>query len=238
MMLRIAKFVVPIGVLLLAIADSHADKDCKQCETAWSECEQCPIAKAMDSLPKLLYKIGDEMTSSPVEAGRMARKTKHKIEFAVADRVFADESAAFNALVDTTEKFVSDFAQPQKCEVSGKTQVAGKSLCCDEAAAEVARLAKKAMDDVKVTYLVGEESVCCPDAAQALAKKSGEKVIPVVAGQKCGGCGTTTRLNIARAKYRAAMKALFAADQKNSERNTDNVSAKPTDDKVTNASAS
>ena len=65
--------------------------------------------------------------------------------------------------------------------------VAGKKLCCDAAAGEVVGLVKKAMDDVKVTYRVGKESVCCPDAAEALAKKTGEKVVQLVAGQQCGG---------------------------------------------------
>ena len=218
---------------------SHVvDKDCKQCEAACSECQQCPVAKAMDALPKLVYRIGDETTTSPVQAGRIARKTKHKVKFAVQDKVFQEETEAFAALVDMTEKFVGDFAKPQKCDVSGSTIVAGKSLCCEVAAGQVANLVKKAMDDVKVTYLVGKESVCCPDAAKALAKKSGEKVVQLVAGQKCGGCSTTTRLNLARAKYKAAVEALLAADKKNSESSADGTSATDTDNKITEVSAS
>ena len=84
------------------------------------------------------------------------------------------------------------------------------------------------MDEVKVTYLVGKESVCCPDAAMALAKKSGEKVVQLVAGQKCGGCSSTTRLNLAHAKFKAAVEALLAADKKNSESGADGTSANDT----------
>ena len=85
----------------------------------------------MEALPKLVYRIGDETTTSPVQAGRISGKTKHKIEFVVVDKVFHEETEAFAALVDTTEKFVGDFAKPHKCDVSGSTIVAGKSLCCD-----------------------------------------------------------------------------------------------------------
>ena len=252
-MLRLAKFVVPICVVLVAIAASQAGKDskenqtakesqaagkdCKQCDTVCLECQQCPVAKAMDALPQLVYRIGDETTTSPVQAGRIAGKTKHKIEFVVADKVFNEETKAFAALVETTEKFVGDFAKPHKCDVSGTTTVAGKSLRCDVAAGEVATLVKKAMDDVKVTYLVGEETVCCADTAKALAEESGEKVVQLVAGQKCGGCSTTTRLNLARAKYKAAIEALLAVDKKNSENSADGTSTNDADNTVTAVNA-
>lgn len=222
-MLRIAMLAVPACIVSVAIAASHpgednkeskaADKNCQQCDAACSACQQCPVEKAMDALPKLVYRIGDETTTSPIQAGRISGKKKQKVEFVVGGEVFPNEPAAFAALVDTTEKFVGDFAKPKTCNESGNTIVAGKTLCCDVAAGEVADLVKKAMDEVKVTYLVGKESVCCPDAAKALAKKSGEKVVQLVAGQKCGGCSTTTRLNLARAKYKAAIEALLAADK-------------------------
>lgn len=234
-MLKLAKFVLPVGVLLIGIAVSFADKDSKEskvsktdavackgdkCEVACSDC-QGPVAKAMDALPKLVYRIGEETTTSPIQAGRIATKTKHKIEFVVGEKVFKEESVAFVALVDTTEKFVGDFAKPQECKVSGQTLVAGKSVCCEVAAGQVASLVKTAMDDVKITYKVGKETVCCPDAAQALAKKSGEKVVKMVAGQRCGGCSSTTRLSLARAKYKAAIEALLAADKNESGDNSE-----------------
>ena len=223
-MLKAAKFLVPVATVFVAIAVSQAEKsndaktvaatDCQKCEATCSDCASCPLTKAMEALPKLVYKIGDETTTSPVQAGRISRKTKHKVEFAVLDKVFQNETEAFAALVDMTEKHVADFAKPKKCETSGKTFVAGKSLCCDVAANEVTTLVKKAMDTVKVTYMVGKTSVCCPDEAKLLAKKSGDKVIQCIAGQKCGGCGTTNRLTLARAKYKAAIEALLAAEKK------------------------
>ena len=73
------------------------------------------------------------------------------------------------------------------------------------------------MDDVKVTYLVGKESVCCPDAAKALAAKTGETIVPCLGDQK-SGCGSTNRLNIARAKYKAAITAIVATEKKATEK--------------------
>ena len=243
-MLRTAKLLVPLSVLLIAIGVTYAEKEskekqvaavksCEQCEATCAECQQCPVSKAMEALPKLVYKIGDETTTSPIQAGRLAQKTKKKVKFVVLDKVFQEETEAFAELVDTTEKFVSEFAKPRQCDASGDTIVAGKSFCCEVAAGEVVTLVKKAMDDVKVTYQVGKESVCCPDAAKELAKQSGEKVVKLVAGKNCGGCSSTTRLSLAHAKYKAAVEALLAADKKQAEDSGDE-----TKETVTKVSAS
>lgn len=226
-MLKLMKVAIPVGLVLLAFSAVQAEEVAKadkaactgkECSTACSSCQQCPIAKAMDALPKLMYRVGEDSTTCPIEAGRMAQKSSKSVEYVVMKKVYDDEPKAFAAMVDMTEKYVADFAKPHKCDVSGKTLVAGKSLCCDVAAGEVAALVKKAMDGVQVTYMVGKQSVCCPDAAKAMAKKSGEKVVQMVAGKACGGCGTTTRLAVAHAKYKAAIEALLAADKTNEEK--------------------
>lgn len=219
-MLSVTRIVLSVCAVLAATATLSAGEVCEK--EACSECQQCPVGKAMDELPKLVYRIGDETTTSPVEAGRIATRLKQKVKFTVGEKVFGDEPEAFAAMVDATEKMVANFAKPQKCEASGQTLVAGKSLCCDESAGQLAKLVKTAMDEVKVTYQVGGESVCCPDAAKTLAKESGKKVIQLVAGQKCGGCGTTTRLAVARAKYKAAIEALLAADETSKTKDADN----------------
>lgn len=221
MMLKLARSMSLLCVVFALSTNLPAGEDCKDCLAskdcaACQDCKDCPIAKAMEKLPKLVYKIGDEATDCPVEAGKLARQQEAKIKFAVAEKVFDVETEAYAALIETTEKFVADFAKPRTCEVSGNTSVAGKELCCKDAAGELAALVKKAMDDVKVTYLVGKESVCCPDAAKALAEKTGEKVVQCVGDQK-SGCGSSNRLNLAHAKYRAAIAAIVAAEKKNTE---------------------
>jgi hypothetical protein len=179
--------------------------------------EECPVSTALDRLPKLTYKVGDETTCCSETAAKLAAEKDVAIQFVVADKTFECENEANLALVEATEKFVAAFATPCKCEASGHVAVAGKEVCCDAAAAEVAKLAKKAMDDVKLTYLVGEESVCCPDAAKTLAANTGKPVILCVGTDKTP-CEITARLNLARAKYLAAVQALAAHEQQAEEK--------------------
>ena len=48
------------------------------------------------------------------------------MKFIVAEQVYEDKAEAMAALADEAEKFVADFAAPQKCEVSGTTTIAGQ----------------------------------------------------------------------------------------------------------------
>ena len=178
----------------------------------------CAITKAMAGLPTFVYKVGDKTTDCPVEAGRMARKTDQQVKYVGAGKEFPVEADAFAYTVEQTEKMVAKFAEPSKCKVSGQISVAGKKVCCDVAAGEIAAIAKKAMDTVQVTYLVGKTSVCCPDKAKALAAKSGEKVVQCVGETKLGGCGLSKRLTVARAKYKAALEAIAATEKKDTEK--------------------
>lgn len=193
------------------VGSALAGETCK--EACQDSCKGCVSAKAIADLPKLEYKIGDQTTDNPAEAAKIARKLDKKIKFVGAGKEFAVESEAFAYTVAETEKYVATFAEPKKCNVSGETTVAGKKVCCDVAAGEVAALAKKAMDSVQVTYLVGKTSVCCPNEAKAIAKKTGEKVVQCVGNEK-SGCGLTTRLRLAQARYVAIVEAIAASDKK------------------------
>jgi hypothetical protein len=69
---------------------------------------------------------------------------------------------------------------------------------------------QKAMKKVKMTYVVGEKECHCPLQAQALAKEAGqEKQFLVDEEKTC--CEMTARLNLARAKYKAAVTAMLQA---------------------------
>lgn len=197
-----------VAFLGTAQAEEAAKKACEGCTASCS--------KTLAGLPTFVYKIGDATTDCPAEAAKISRKSKKKIQFIGAGKEFAVESEAFAYTVAETEKFVAAFAEPKKCSVSGETTVAGKKVCCDVAASQVATLAKKAMDSVKVTYLVGKTSVCCPTEAKALAEKTGEKVVQCVGSEK-SGCGLTTRLRLAQAKYKAILEAIAASEKKSSE---------------------
>ena len=141
----------------------------------------------------------------------MAKKHDKPVQFVVGEATFDDETKAYVSLVETTEKFVNEFATPKTCSVSGTTTVAGKSCGCSVEAGKRAELVKKAMEDVKMTFKVGTESTCCNDSAKALAKKSGEE-IKFVVNEKEICCNYQARLELAKAKYAAAVKALAATE--------------------------
>jgi hypothetical protein len=173
----------------------------------------CPIALAMEQLPKMSFAVGDKKMCCPKAAGAVAEKSGAKIQFVVADKSFAKESDAKLALVEATEKFVVAFAKPKKCSVSGTVTVAGKKLNCEVKAGKTAKIAEAAMSKVKFAYLVGDKKCGCPVEAKKIAKESGEKTLYVVGAEKTG-CAVTARLNLARAKYKAAVEALVQADVK------------------------
>jgi len=64
------------------------------------------------------------------------------------------------------------------------------------------------MDAVKVSFVVGDKTCHCPNEAKTLAKASGAKRLFVVGDEKTSCELTSRRLNLARAKYRAAVQAL------------------------------
>lgn len=210
-----------MSVLLLFVVGSIAHADCDKCEksanssavTADATCEggTCPITKAMEALPKMSYAVGDDQFCCPTAAGEMAKQTGGHIHYVVAEKQFDSKAEAQMALVEATEKFVADFAEPHTCPNSGKVTVAGEPQHCMFEAGALAKKMNAAMDEVKMTYLVGETTCSCPMKAGALAKEQGaEKQFVVGDTKTC--CEHTARLNLARAKYKAAVKVL--ADSK------------------------
>jgi hypothetical protein len=157
--------------------------------------------------------VGDEKTCCPKSAGQLAKESDQPIHFVVGEKSFEKESAAKLALLKETEQFVSAFAKPQVCQVSHTTTVAGKSHSCSVAAGRTADLVKSAMEKVKMTYLVGEKECHCPIEAKQVAETTGKATLFVVAREKTP-CNVTARLNLARAKYKAAVEALVQAEAK------------------------
>ena len=144
-------------------------------------CSECPVAKAMANLPQMNY--------------------------VVAGKTYDCKQKAFTALVENTESYVAKFTTPSKCATSGKTTIAGESCGCPVDAGKKTELVSAAIKDMKMTYKVGKESTCCSKSAGEMVKKSGEKMVYVVAGEETC-CEMTARLNLAKAKYAAAVKAI------------------------------
>ena len=186
-----------------------AKSDCKsECQ---SKCGDCPVSQAVAALPKITFAVGGERTCCNEAAAELAKKHNADVKFVVADKEYCCENEAKVALVAATKKFVADFAEPKKCDVSGTTTIAGKQLSCCNSAAKTAKIVKAAMDKVEMSYLVGEKECHCPVEATAVAKESGKPTIFVVANEKTE-CKVTAELELARQKYIAAVKALAEAD--------------------------
>ena len=179
---------------------------------AEGECEGCPIAAAMEQLPKMTFAVGEEKTCCAESAAKLAKESGGHIHYVVGEKEFHAKADAHLALVEATEEYVTAFAEPHTCSKSGQVTLAGQTQHCERSAGKMAEVMKAAMNDVKFTYVVGEEECDCPMKASHLAKESGlEKQF--VVGEEATCCEQTARLNLARAKFKAAVTAMAKAQQ-------------------------
>ncbi len=202
-----------VAGLSIAVAEEAAkkcEKECKVTKAKASDCESCPLAKAMDALPKISYVIAGEASACAKSATTAAEAGK-EVKYVVAGKELCCPTAAKDAHVEAVEKFVASFASTHACEGSGKTFVGNKGYECQQHASNVATVAKKAMEGVKTVHLVGDKEFCCPNAAKEAAEKSKGQVTYVVADEKTQ-CARTNRMNVAIAKYKAAVQAIAKAE--------------------------
>ncbi len=176
---------------------------------------ECPISAAMASLPKMSYKIGEESTCCSQSAQALAEKHGAPIQFVVAETSYTDKMKAMTALVEQTEAALVAYTTPCVCEKSGTTTIAGEKCSCPMTAAKHTELVKAAVESVSLSYVVGEEACSCPMKAKELAAGGAEMKYVVGGEETC--CELTARLNVARAKYKAAVEALNKAQAATSE---------------------
>jgi hypothetical protein len=188
------------GGFIIAGDEGQCDAKCA------TECKSCPVTEGMAKLPQLVYKVGDELACCENSAKSMAQSAGKPVNYVVGKESFECPTQAFTSLVEQTEKYVSAYATPKTCSVSGKTAVAGTEMTCPVAAGDVAAKVKKAMDSVAISYKVGDKTCSCPVEAKSIAEASKAKTIYVVENQETE-CEMTARLNVARAKYKAALMA-------------------------------
>ncbi|NLY02793.1 MAG: hypothetical protein GXY83_42615 [Rhodopirellula sp.] len=195
-------------------AAASSGGSCSAATCAAAQCgtnKGCPVAAAMERLPKLSYAVGQKSTCCPKEAAKLAKESGGHIHFVVAGKEYDSKPEAQTALIEATEKFVDSFTKPHKCSKSGKLTLAGAVQNCDKSAAQTAERMQQAMAKVKLTYAVGEKECGCPVRAAELAKETGKEKLFVV-GEEKTGCEKTARLNLARAKFRAAVEAMVQAE--------------------------
>ena len=186
-------------------------EDCKCDGEKAGDCSTCKTADAMKELPTMTYKVGTEATCCADSAAKMAEESKAPIVYVVGTEEFETKDAAFVSLVEQTEAKVDEFVKPCKCEVSGTTTIAGEKCSCPIQAGETAEKVAAAVEQVKISYKVGEKSACCSASAKAMAESSGEELKYVVDGEE-SCCSMTARLAAARAKYKAAIDAVASKD--------------------------
>jgi hypothetical protein len=167
----------------------------------------CPVAVAMEKLPKMTYAVASEKVCCAEMADNLAAEHNAPVRYVVADQEYQCKQAAMAALVEQTESFVAAFTSTRRCEASGTVFVAGTSTSCQVQAEQRATAVKSAVEKVTMCYSVGGEQATCPNDAEAKAK---EKNVPVeyVVGDQKTNCHMTARLNLARAKYQAAVSAV------------------------------
>ena len=191
------------GTLTL-IGSNDASKASATCPTDGTSCS---VTAGLEKLPKLAYMVGEESICCSELAKAKAKETGAKLVYLVGTQKFDNETAAFAGLVDQTEKFVEQFATPHECKVSGSISIAGQECDCSVMAGEIAQKVKQAMDTVAVSYKVGDKVCSCPVEAKANATSSGLKLLFVVNKEETE-CEQTSRLNLAKAKYQAALIAM------------------------------
>ena len=128
--------VASLSVAFAEEAAKKCEKECKVAATA-SECASCPLAKAMDALPKISYIIAGEASACAKSATAAAEGGK-EVKYIVAGKELCCPTAAKDAQVEATEKFVASFASIHACEASGKTFVGNKGYECSQHASTIA----------------------------------------------------------------------------------------------------
>lgn len=199
--------------------DGDCCKECKtecvkQCETACGtkpgDCQsQCPVAVALQRLPKMTYAVGEAKTCCSEAAKELAEQHNAPIHYVVAEKTYECCKSAKAALVEQTERFVNDFVAVRNCPASGTTFACGKSTSCSAEAQQWTSTIGQAVDKVKMCYVVDGQQTSCSASAEALAQQKDAPVEYVVGDQKTT-CALSARLELARAKYKSVVQALAA----------------------------
>ncbi|MEL6896754.1 MAG: hypothetical protein AAFP90_11675 [Planctomycetota bacterium] len=167
------------------------------------------VASAMEDLPKMTFLVGKQETCCSQSAAALAKKADKPVQYLVSETAYKTEAEAFDALVVNTEGALKAFTTPHTCKVSGTTTIAGEACSCSVKAGQIATKVRTAVNLVSMQYKVGNETCSCPTKAASLAKASGKAKMFVVAGKETT-CAKTARLELARAKYKAAVEAYLA----------------------------
>lgn len=203
-----------------------AAKGKTQCET---QCDSkgskvagkkgCPIDAAMAKLPAMTYQVGDKKTSCSKHAATLAKETGKPVMPVVAGKAYKTQAEAKVAHVKAVESYVAAFGSVKSCEASGNNYVGTEAYKCATSAGKLAKNMDAAMKKVAMEYKVGAKTTHCKATAGKLAKE-GDHKIEFKVGKEVTACNLTARMNLARAKYAAAMKVMLAEQTKKASEKT------------------
>lgn len=176
------------------------------------------VSGALASLPSIKYRVGEETMCCPKAAGFMAEKNHQPVKYVVGSEAFDTEALATARLVTLLNEEVESMKTVQyavgdkcmKCPMTAKSvadqnhakmtyRVAGVDFEDKEKAEKAAKLASEAVEQVKLSYKVGDKSFCCSKMAGESVKESGKPMTYVV--------GET------EVQDEASAKVLFAQEQ-------------------------
>lgn len=180
-------------------------------------------------MPCIVYTVGDEKTCCPDKAREMAKGDEKKIQYAVADKTFADKGEAMKALLAALESRQTSMMTVKyavgdecvACPVSAREMAKAKSAKVqyqvasyrfdDEAKAQAAlKDAKEAATKVALKTRVGEKEYCCNKEASAAVAKNGG-TIEYAVGEMKTPCEIAAKVALAQARIKAANEVLAKA---------------------------
>ena len=200
-------------------------KTCGDAKKVAAGCDKSKCGQGCGSVPKLVYKVGDETTCCSKTADKMAKDSGASIKFVVAGKEYSDQGKAYTAYADALETRYEQMTElcymvDGKCvhcpkEAGAAAKAGSKVKYCvasvtfdDKADAEAAiARATKAAGEIKMTTTVDGKPYCCAQTAAKVAKDSG-KCCEYSVGDCKTKCETTARAELAKARIDAFLKAV------------------------------
>lgn len=186
----------------------------------------CSTDKAIAAIPAMTYRIGDKDTCCSEMADKLAKENNTAIKYVVDGKAFDKKDEALVAYADVLETHFAKVTNIQyavgddcgSCPVTAaklakekgtqvKYQLAAYRFSEEKAAQKAVEDAKAAAEKVTMKMVVGSEQFECPMSAQDAATKAG-KPIEYAIGECRTPCKVTARVELAKARITAALKAI------------------------------
>jgi hypothetical protein len=183
----------------------------------------------------MIFVIDGKEVDSACTAMKMTKDCDAKVAYKVGDKEYCEKPAAMKAYAKMLDKHLESMTKvtyvigdKETCCASSaksmakadgkdiKFRVASSTFDSKEKAKEAAKRTAKAVESVKMTYLVGDKAYNCPMTAKAscASKCGGEKAaMKYVVNEMKSECSLTARVALLRAKINAASEAATVAQR-------------------------